>query len=37
VGRVSIHGELLKLGIDVGQASVGKYMIRRRQPRLHAE
>jgi hypothetical protein len=31
-GAPRIHGELLKLGLDVGQASVGKYMIRRRQP-----
>src|SRR6476469_622118 len=27
-----IHGELLKLGIDVGQTSVAKYMARRRRP-----
>jgi hypothetical protein len=27
-----MHGELLKLGIDVGQASVIKYLARRRQP-----
>src|ERR1700720_1444246 len=27
-----IHGELLKLGIDVGQTSVAKYMVRRRVP-----
>ena len=27
-----IHGELLKLGIDIGQTSVGKYMARRRRP-----
>jgi hypothetical protein len=27
-----IHGELLKLGIDVGQTSVAKYMARRRAP-----
>jgi hypothetical protein len=25
-----IHGELLKLGIDIGQTSVAKYMVRRR-------
>ena len=25
-----IHGELLKLGVDVGQTSVAKYMARRR-------
>jgi Integrase core domain len=31
VGRAPrIHGELLKLGIDVGQTSVAKYMARRR-------
>jgi transposase InsO family protein len=28
-GAPRIHGELLKLGIDVGQTSVGKYLIRR--------
>jgi hypothetical protein len=27
-----IHGELLKLGIDVGQTSVAKYMAKRRRP-----
>jgi hypothetical protein len=27
-----IHGELLKLGIDIGQTSVAKYMARRRWP-----
>lgn len=27
-----IHGELLKLGIAIGQASVAKYMVRYRQP-----
>jgi hypothetical protein len=27
-----IHGELLKLGIDIGQTSVAKYMTRRRGP-----
>jgi putative transposase len=31
-GAPRIHGELRKLGIDVGQASVAKYMVRRRQP-----
>src|SRR5512139_3233192 len=31
-GAPRIHGELLKLGIDVGQASVAKYMARRRGP-----
>ena len=27
-----IHGELLKLGIDVGQTTVAKYMARGRRP-----
>jgi hypothetical protein len=31
-GAPRIHGELLKLGIDVGQTSVAKYMERRRVP-----
>jgi hypothetical protein len=31
-GAPRIHGELLKLGIDVGQISVAKYMARRRRP-----
>ena len=31
-GAPRIHGELLKLGIDLGQASVAKYMVRRRRP-----
>ena len=31
-GAPRIHGELLKLGIDVGQTSVAKYMVGRRQP-----
>jgi transposase InsO family protein len=31
-GVPRIHGELLKLGIDVGQTSVAKYMARRRRP-----
>ena len=30
-GAPRIHGELLKLGIDVGQTTVAKYMARRRQ------
>ncbi len=29
--RPGIHGDLLKLGIDIGQTSVAKYMARRRQ------
>jgi hypothetical protein len=28
VGRTTIHGELFKLGIDVGQTTVAKYMAR---------
>src|SRR6195256_2936699 len=31
-GAPRIHGELLKLGIEIGQTSVGKYMARRRGP-----
>ena len=31
-GAPRIHGELLKLGIDIGQTSVTKYMARRRRP-----
>jgi hypothetical protein len=31
-GAPRIHGELLKLGIDIGQTSVSKYMSRRRGP-----
>jgi putative transposase len=31
-GAPRIHGELLKLGIDVGETSVSKYMVRRRSP-----
>jgi hypothetical protein len=31
-GAPRIHGELLKLGIDVGETSVGKFMVRRRKP-----
>ena len=31
-GAPRIHGELLKLGIDVGQTSVAKYMARKRGP-----
>src|SRR3974377_2372623 len=33
-GAPRIHGELLKLGIDVGQTTVAKYMARRRGPTL---
>jgi hypothetical protein len=31
-GAPRVHGELLKLGIDIGETSVGKYMLRRRKP-----
>src|SRR5258705_11551298 len=31
-GAPRIHGELLKLGINIGQTSVAKYMVRRRHP-----
>lgn len=31
-GVPHIHGELLKLGIDIGETSVSKYMVRRRRP-----
>jgi len=31
-GAPRIHGELLKLGVGIGQTSVAKYMVRRRNP-----
>ena len=31
-GAPRIHGELLKLGIDIAQSTVAKYMLRRRRP-----
>jgi hypothetical protein len=31
-GAPRIHGELLKLGIDIGDTSVSKYLVRRRKP-----
>src|ERR1017187_905591 len=31
-GAPRIHGELLKLGIDIGETSVSKYIVRRRKP-----
>jgi putative transposase len=31
-GAPRIHGELLKLGIDIGESSVSKYMVRGRRP-----
>ena len=34
-GAPRIHGELLKLGIDIGESSVSKYMVRNRKPQSH--
>ena len=31
-GAPRIHGELLKLGIEIGETSVSKYLVRRRKP-----
>ncbi len=31
-GAPRIHGELLKLGIDISETSVGKYLVRHRKP-----
>ena len=31
-GAPRVHGELLKLGIDISETSVGKYLVRRRKP-----
>ena len=31
-GAPHIHGELLKLGLEIGETNVGKYMLRRRKP-----
>jgi hypothetical protein len=31
-GAPRIHGELLKLGIDISETSVGKYIVRKRKP-----
>ena len=31
-GAPRIHGELLKLGIDIGETSVGKHIVRNRKP-----
>ena len=31
-GAPRIHGELLKLGFEVGQSTVAKYMVKRRGP-----
>src|SRR5256886_9093412 len=36
-GAPRIHGELLKLGIDIGESSVSKYMVRdRKSTRLNS-
>jgi len=32
LGAPRIHGELLKLGFEVAQSSVAKYMVKRRVP-----
>src|SRR5665811_2388563 len=32
LGRATLHGELLKLGFEVAQSSVAKYMVKRRWP-----
>jgi hypothetical protein len=32
LGAPRIHGELLKLGMDVGQTTVAKYIAKRRRP-----
>jgi transposase InsO family protein len=31
-GAPRVHGELLKIGIEIGQTTVAKYMVRRRDP-----
>ena len=31
-GAPRVHGELLKLGVDIGETSVSKYMVRCRKP-----
>ena len=36
-GAPRIHGELLKLGFEVAQSSVAKYMVKRRGPPSHGE
>jgi len=36
-GAPRIHGELLKLGIDVGQTTVAKYMTKTRRPPSRVE
>ena len=37
MGCTRIPGELLKLGINVGESSVSKYMVRSRKPRTFLE
>ena len=32
MGRAAIHGDLRKLGLEIGQATVSKYLVRRRTP-----
>ena len=32
MGLPHIHGELLKLGIEISETSVAKYMVRQRKP-----
>jgi hypothetical protein len=34
-GAPRIHGELLKLGFEIAQSSVAKYMVKRREPPSH--
>jgi hypothetical protein len=36
-GAPRIHRELLELGIEIGQTSVAKYMVRRRQRSLNKD
>src|SRR5437868_6978073 len=36
-GAPRIHGELLKLGIDIGETSVSKYMVRRERSLRYGE
>jgi len=36
-GATRLHGELLKLGIEVSQATVAKYMVKRPKPPSHSD
>jgi hypothetical protein len=36
-GAPCIHGELLKLGFEIAQSSVAKYMVKRREPQVEAD